>query len=305
MKDGGAAACWSLCLPSPRDDDHDIELNEVSVKDSGNDSTSEDATPEPMPRAKPTWRTRQLFDPQKHLKLDAMGLHPDHMAIYDSEQSADEIARLLNCAQEFVNSRPLVCPPGFDAATHAQQQADGSWVPRLAGIRGDNQLTEPQKIDVFRWARIYRPGTRTDPVHVKRTAAYAAGIVGIVVVMFGAIGGGVAYAASLARGASPIPHAECEHQLMNETATEALLESLREQFSPQLDNATLENWNVWYPTIRANLSEPIYRDVDGNFIEYMCRSAAEMLESAARTLDPMRSMLVVLSLLALQMLLQG
>ena len=188
-------------------------------------------------------------------------------------------------------ANPAICPPCFDATKHAQQQADGSWGPNVAGITGDNQLTDPQKIDVFRWARIYRPNTTTDPACVKGTAQVLGCFVGVIVGIMALTGVGV-YLAN--RGSSG---EHCELQPLNANATEALLQSLREEF-PQLVNATLENMNDWYPTIRSNLSELIYRDRAGNILERVCGSAA-------RTLDPVLQLMVVFALLGLHMLLQA
>jgi hypothetical protein len=289
----GVSGCWSLCLPPGGTDDRDIELNRVSVNGSESDSSSEDPSVEPMPGAKPTWRTRQLFDPNVHLTLDATGLHPNHLAISNSLDSEEEIARLLNHAQAVADSSPLFCPQGFDAATHAQQHADGNWGPNLAGILADNHLTVAQKVDVYRWARIYRPDTRTDPIHVQQVAAASTMVVACAVALAAAFGGTV----YLVERFVPSSRDHCVYLPLNGTAAEALVQSLREEF-PQLVNATLENMSDWYPAIRANLSEPIYRDREGRILEEVCRSAAQ-------TLDPVLSLMVVFSLLAMQMLLQG
>lgn len=284
----GAAGCYSLCLPRAHEEDKDIELNTVSVTGHGNDST-----PKPMPRLQPTWRTKQRFDPASHLRLDATGLHPNHVAIANGRFSDNETVRLLNYATEFAASSPLVCPRGFDATKHARQQADGSWGPDIAGIQGDNQLTDPQsKIDVFRWARIYRPNTHTDPTFVK-SSIQVAGCVVFCLTVIATLAAAPAYVASTMSDNG----VNCDFQPLNATATESLLQSLRDEF-PQLVNATLENMSDWYPTIRANLSEPLYRDRDGNLLEEVCRSAAQ-------TLDPVLALMVVFSLVAMQMLLQG
>lgn len=282
---GDASGDWNLGLRS-------FELPEIRIDcESGDDSSSKDSVSRSQsPDVKPSLKTKAKFDPARHVKLDEHGLHPDVKAIYQDPLFKNERQRqeAVSCAKQYIKTKPTVMPLGFRPDRHVRPR-DGRWEPAIEAIRFDHRLNDVEKREVYRQAMVYVPHTGTDPEHRLQNATRGSGLL----ITLGLIGFGVYAIATSNRqhGSS------CDLQPMNRTEAEALVESLREEF-PQLVNATLENMDDWYLTIKANLTEPIYRDRDGNILEEVCRSAAQ-------TLNPVLALMVMFSLMAMQMLLQG
>lgn len=279
-----ASGRWRLCCP-PRDggDNQDIELSDVVAGGQGEDDSSSDSSSQRLPGARPNWRTRWDFDPGRHLKLDASGLHPHYSHIAGGAHTGEhegQTARLLNHAKAYTQAAPTVLPRRFDAAKHVLP--DGT--PNIPGILSDPDLINDKagQIEVYRWARIYVPDTCTDPkCQVMGCVSVAAPLV-----FMGMVAAFVLLGHYTSGGAD-----DCGFHQLNSTQTDAFVQTVRHDF-PEWANATIGNMDDWFPEVWPHYSPDIRRDALGDLIQRACASAGQ-------TLEPVFLELMLLGMLAL------
>ncbi|NCT96918.1 MAG: hypothetical protein GXD23_06070 [Comamonadaceae bacterium] len=255
---GSASARWNFCL-SNENDEHSLEPEDVT------------AGPSPLSAAAPSSDIKKLFRPSRHLTLDSEGLRPNYSAINNCELSGEETAQLLNHARKVAQGVPLAPPWCFDPARHALPNGG----PDIPGILGDTSLSQSQRIEVYRWARIYAPDTMTDPTCLATCCVMGTALPAAMLFVTGAVV--LAIYLTGTHDASP----PCSYLRMNATEANALLQAVHEQF-PSLVNATLNNMDEWVPLIKDRISQGIYRDGgDGHLLQQVCASLAQALDPVA------------------------
>lgn len=277
LSPGCASAGWNFCL-SNENDKHNLEPEDLT------------AGPSPMSAAEPSGEIRRLFKPSRHLTLDAEGLRPNYSAINNGGLSGEETAQLLNCARDFAQGAPLAPPWRFDPARHALPNGG----PDMPGILGDTSLSQSQRIEVYRWARIYAPDTMTDPTCLATCCVMGTALPAATLFVTGAV------VLAIYLTGTHDPSSPCSYLRMNATEANALLQAVHEQ-CPYLVNATLNNMDEWVPLIKDRFSQGIYRDAsDGHLLKQVCVSVAQAL-------DPVAAMTLLLLFLVVQALasLQG
>lgn len=215
---GRPFSLWRFCLP--RQDDKGVELTEVVAKVGDSDSSSQEVERESMQGAQPTWRTKWQFDPSVHLTLDETGLHPNFHNIVNSSASEEQIAQRLNHAKQYCAAAPFRFPSGFDPAKHVRQ--DGQ--PDIPAILNDDSLN-PRKVDIYRAAKAYVPGTCSDPVYARMAYVGASMPVAFAILVTGML----LVAVYTNRGKQDA--APCQNLLTNDTEAEAFLQAVRQELS--------------------------------------------------------------------------
>lgn len=219
-----------------------------------------------MPAAEPTFNTRwRVFNPSLHLTLGPTGLHPDYAAIGESQLSENQTAQLLNHARRFAKTAPPMPPLGFDATKHVLP--DGT--PNIPGILADTSLNRAQKIDVYRWARVYVAGTPTDPACMAAGCIVATALPAAMLLVTGVVVLSIYLTGRQDDG--------CSYRRMNGTEIESLLQAVRHQF-PEWANATLQNIDDWAVQIQDRFSQGIHRDRLGHLLQQVCASVGLALE---------------------------
>lgn len=224
-----------------------------------------------MPAAEPSGEIKRLFKPSRYLTLDTEGLRPNYSAINNCELSEKKTAQLLNYAQDFAQGAPLAPSWRFNPARHALPNGG----PDIPGILGDTSLSQSQRIEVYRWARIYVPDTMTDPSCWATGCTIGTALPAAMLLFTGAVVLAV-YLTGTDHASAP-----CSYLRMNTTEANALLQAVHEQF-PYLVNATLKNMDEWVPLIKDLFSPGIYRDrSDGHLLKQVCASLAQALDPVA------------------------
>jgi len=221
---GNPFSFWRFCLPRQ---DKGVDLTDVVTQGNDGDSSSQEIPLEPMASAQPNLSIRLLFDPCVHLTLDATGLNPNYHDIGNSPLSEEQIAQLLNHARQYCAEAPTGLPRGFVPARHVRQ--DGQ--PDIPAILNDDSLSQASKIDIYRAAKAYVPGTCTDPVYARVSCVMGSAPVAFLLLVTGML------LVAIYTNRNGQDSAPGQSHLTNDTQAGALMQAAKEEISKRCASA--------------------------------------------------------------------